>query len=69
MTISLGLERVVVVESLSDAGGDGGSMSMEMAMAGVRIWNLLRRCFGLKFAVGVSMERFSTSESVCCELI
>lgn len=34
-------------ESVSDAGGEGGSMSMEMAMAGVRIWNLLRFCLGL----------------------
>lgn len=34
-------------ESVFEAGGDGGSMSMEMAMAGVRIWKLFRFCFGL----------------------
>ena len=45
--------------------GVGGSTSMEMAMAGARIWNLLRFIVGLvSFVVGVSIEMLSTSESV-----
>lgn len=34
-------------ESVSEAGGDGGSISIEIAIAGARTWNLFRLCFGL----------------------
>lgn len=69
MTMSRGRWLPDRIESVSECGGDGGSMSMEIATAGLLIWNLFRLCFGLKFVVGVSMEMFSTSESVCWELI
>lgn len=32
---------------VSEGGGDGGSTSMEIAIAGVFIWNLFLLCFGL----------------------
>lgn len=47
ITMSRGLNEDLESVVVSEAGGDGGSMSMEMAMAGVRIWNLFRFCLGL----------------------